>query len=264
MKNVSGITGKGHGSGSTAPVSAIPAATAPVVAFAGWSGSGKTTLIAKLIPAIKRIARESGKADFRIGVIKHDAHGICLTPAGSLKEKNVSRADEERIIAGLYTDTEGKDSLTFHKAGADSVALCGPEGMFLSAEDDKTLMRHIASHVQNKAAGPEGNRTENLPGPLDQALQVLQDMDFILVEGFKNGTLPQIGIARRENGKGLTAQPDRYMALVTDDPDIRENVQGVPAFGFGQTEELAEFIWHVFVGHCAGIKGKLSQEDRIV
>ena len=248
MKNVSGITGKGHGSGSTAPVSAIPAATAPVVVFAGWSGSGKTTLIAKLIPAIKRIARESGKADFRIGVIKHDAHGIRLTPVGS----------------SLYTDTEGKDSMTFRKAGADSVALCGPEGMFLSAEDDKTLMRHIASHVQNKAAGPEGNRTENFPGPLDQALQLLQDMDLILVEGFKNGTLPQIGIARRENGKGLTAQPDRYMALVTDDPDIRENVQGVPAFGFGQTEELAEFIWHVFVGHCAGIKGKLSQEDRIV
>ena len=236
MKNVSGITGKGHGSGSTAPVSAIPAATAPVVAFAGWSGSGKTTLIAKLIPSIKRIARESGKADFRIGVIKHDAHGIRLTPVGSL----------------LYTDTEGKDSMVFCKAGADKVALCGPEGIFLSAEDDNTLMRHIAGHAGHEDAGTEGNRTKNLPGSLDQALQLLQDMDLILVEGFKNGPLPQIGIARRENGKGLTARPDRYKAVVTDDPEIKMKVQDIPVFGFEKTEELAEFIRHVFIEPCAG------------
>ena len=254
MKNVSGITGKGHGSGSTAPVSAIPAATAPVVAFAGWSGSGKTTLIAKLIPAIKRIALESGKADFRIGVIKHDAHGIRLTPVGSLKEENESWADEKGIIAGLYTDTEGKDSMVFRKAGADRVALCGPEGIFLSAEDDKTWMRHIAGHAGHEDAGTEGNRTKNLAGPLDQALQLLQDMDLILVEGFKNGPLPQIGIARRENGKGLTARPDRYKAVVTDDPDIREDVQDVPVFGFDQTEELAECIRLVFIDPHAAAK----------
>ena len=63
----------------------------PVVSFVGRSNSGKTTLIVKVITELKR-------RGYRVGVIKHDAHGFEI-------------------------DHEGKDSWRHKKAGASTVAL---------------------------------------------------------------------------------------------------------------------------------------------
>ena len=62
---------------------------ANVVGFSAWSGAGKTTLLEKIIRNMK--ARGS-----RIGVIKHDVHGIDPVE-------------------------DGKDSERFRNAGADDL-----------------------------------------------------------------------------------------------------------------------------------------------
>lgn len=67
----------------------------PIVSIVGKSGSGKTTLLEKVISELKR-------RGYRVGVIKHDAHGFEI-------------------------DREGKDSWRHKKAGAVTVALSSPE-----------------------------------------------------------------------------------------------------------------------------------------
>jgi len=72
----------------------------PAFAICGYSGSGKTTLILELIRLL------SGRG-LRVGVVKHDAHG-------------------------LNVDREGKDSDRFFRAGAD-VTLQASDELFLRA-----------------------------------------------------------------------------------------------------------------------------------
>jgi molybdopterin-guanine dinucleotide biosynthesis protein B len=66
----------------------------PVVCIVGASDSGKTTFLEKLIPELVR-------RGYRIGTIKHDAHGFEM-------------------------DREGKDTWRHRKAGAQTIAISSP------------------------------------------------------------------------------------------------------------------------------------------
>ena len=152
----------------------------PVVAFAAWSGTGKTTILEQVIRYLK-------SQGLKLGVLKHDAHGIDV-------------------------DRPGKDSWRFTHAGADISMVIGPE----------------------KAAF-----TEQRTLSLQQALSQMHDVDLILVEGFKNEDLSQIGICREETGKGFTAPLERFCAIVTDSTQIHADV---PIFGLDDYKEISEFI----------------------
>lgn len=109
-------------------------------------------------------------------------------------------------------DREGKDSWRFTQAGAD-VSIISSAGKTMFVEQGELSFDQIAAMVH--------------------------DVDLILVEGYKQESLPQIGICRRDSGKGFPADLSRYAAVVTDtevgDADI-------PVFGFDDIEELTEFI----------------------
>ncbi len=109
-------------------------------------------------------------------------------------------------------DKEGKDSWRFTKAGAD-ISL-------------------ISS--KNKTAFIE-KRPSDLPG----LIELIHDVDIILVEGYKNEKLPQIGIARKATGKGFTAPIESFAALMTDIDDIECTL---PRFGLDDIEGLKGFI----------------------
>lgn len=90
----------------------------PAFGICGYSGSGKTTLILELV------RRLSGQG-LKVGVIKHDVHG-------------------------LDVDREGKDSDRFFKAGAD-VLMRGPEELFLRVHgsdeaDLETVLKLLSPH----------------------------------------------------------------------------------------------------------------------
>ena len=108
-------------------------------------------------------------------------------------------------------DHEGKDSWRFSKAGADITIISSAE---------KT------AYIEHRELS------------LEQLIDMVHDVDLILVEGYKNKNLPRIGIARKETGKGFTADPDSFIAVVTD-MDIETSV---PRFGLDEIEGIADFI----------------------
>jgi molybdopterin-guanine dinucleotide biosynthesis protein B len=71
----------------------------PVVSVVGKSGVGKTT-------ALERVIREIKRRGYRVGTVKHDAHGFDV-------------------------DKPGKDSWRHSQAGSDAVVISGPRKMAL-------------------------------------------------------------------------------------------------------------------------------------
>lgn len=78
-----------------------------VISVVGKSDSGKTTLIEKLVPELTR-------RGYRVGTIKHNAHGFDL-------------------------DHEGKDSRRHKQAGAEAVALSSPSGFAFIRDVEREL-----------------------------------------------------------------------------------------------------------------------------
>jgi len=78
-----------------------------VISVVGKSDSGKTTLIEKLVSELKR-------RGYRVGTIKHNAHGFDL-------------------------DHEGKDSRRHKQAGAEAVALSSPSGFAFIRDVEREL-----------------------------------------------------------------------------------------------------------------------------
>lgn len=79
----------------------------PVVCFVGKSGSGKTTFLEKVI-------RELVARGYRVGAIKHDAHGT-------------------------EVDQPGKDTYRLRQAGASRVILSSPQGFALFGTEELPL-----------------------------------------------------------------------------------------------------------------------------
>lgn len=150
-----------------------------------------------------------------------------------LKEKGLRLAVIKHDAHGIDVDREGKDSWRFTEAGAEMSIVSGPE---------KTAV------IEKREVG------------LEQLFTMVHDVDLILVEGYKNEPLSQIGICRKENGKGFTDALDRFEAVVTD-LEGSELVQAivsakeaaeaggrkvadknVPMCGFEDMKDLADYI----------------------
>ena len=108
-------------------------------------------------------------------------------------------------------DRPGKDSWRYTQAGA--------EVSLISSREQTAL-------VERRELG------------LEQVLSRVQDVDLILVEGWKDGPFPKIGLSRAATGKGLPGPAEHYMAVVTDE----EFPFPCPRFGFDDIEELGDFI----------------------
>ena len=152
----------------------------PVIGFSAYSGTGKTTVMEKVI----RLLTDRG---VRVGVIKHDCHGIDI-------------------------DRPGKDSYRHVQAGAAEVLLASPE---------KTVWM-----------GPGGDG-------LEMCLDRMENVDVVLVEGFKHGDIPRIGLCRKAAGKDFTEPVDHFIALVTDDETVSAPV---PRFALDDYSGIADFI----------------------
>lgn len=78
---------------------------------------------------------------------------------------------------------------------------------------------------------------------LDELLEMIHDVDLILVEGYKNCNLPQIGIARTQNKKGFAHELSRYIAIVSDTSTQTQ----IPHFALNDAEGVADFIEKTFL-----------------
>ena len=129
----------------------------------------------------------------------------------NLKSKGLRIAVLKHDVHGINVDHEGKDSYRFTEAGADMSIVCSPEKTACIEKRSLTL---------------------------EQVLERVQDVDLILVEGFKKEPLTQIGICRKANGKDFPEDLSRYIAVVTD-TDVECEI---PKFGFEDIEKITEFI----------------------
>lgn len=109
-------------------------------------------------------------------------------------------------------DHPGKDSYRHAQAGAQTVVI---------ASAKKTAVIQQAGST------------------LEQCVSRIQNVDVILVEGFKHAVLPRIGLCRKETGKGLPEPPENYIAVITDDQELQT---GVPRFSFDDAPGVADFI----------------------
>ena len=128
-----------------------------------------------------------------------------------LKRRGVRLAVIKHDGHQFEIDHEGKDSWRFTKAGADITMISSSE----------------------KTAYVEQGELS-----LEQLLNMVHGVDLILVEGYKNKNLPQIGIARAATGKGFPFEPEHFIALVTD----MEMDTDIPCFGMEDVTPIADFI----------------------
>jgi len=153
----------------------------PSIAIVGYHDSGKTTVLVNLI----RVLKERG---YRVAAVKHTDHGYDMGPPG-------------------------KDSSRHFAAGADKVAVAGPESFTVH---ERTAGALSLADVRARVSG----------------------VDLVLVEGFKREPGPKVGVFRAGYSGDLAAAVEGLIAAVGDCPPGL----GLPCFGFDQTGELADFI----------------------
>ena len=119
-------------------------------------------------------------------------------------------------------DYPGKDSYELRLAGASQMLVASRKRMAWVKESQ-----------------------ESRPEPvLEEALQILETehLDLVLVEGFKQATIPKIELHRPALGKPLmyTTMPG-IIAIATDSP-LADNNINLPLLNLNQPGEIAEFI----------------------
>lgn len=119
---------------------------------------------------------------------------------------------------GFEIDVPGKDSWRFAHAGARVTAIVGMEQYAV-----------VQKTKQKK--------------DLDEVIDVMEDIDIVLVEGFKLTGKPKIEVVRQEKGSHVVSSAEELVAVVTDVTDASFSV---PVFGLNDYESIADFIVNRF------------------
>ncbi|MRT43960.1 molybdopterin-guanine dinucleotide biosynthesis protein B [Enterobacteriaceae bacterium RIT702] len=114
-------------------------------------------------------------------------------------------------------DTPGKDSYLLRKAGADQVIVASNQRWALMVETlDKPLnLMQLASQMDSST------------------------LDLVLVEGFKDESVPKIALWRRGVKGKVEDLLDQYVIAVATDEDIELNL---PVLDINQPMQVADFI----------------------
>ncbi len=131
-------------------------------------------------------------------------------------------------------DQEGKDSYKLRKAGANQVLVGSKYRWALLADTLDSNELQLADHIRH----------------LHQ-----EELDLILVEGFKPATIPKIEIHRPSLGhKPFYPQDDSIVAIATD--TVLELATNLPVLDLNDPRVIAEFI----IKHC-GLEQKHRQSS---
>jgi molybdopterin-guanine dinucleotide biosynthesis protein MobB len=116
-------------------------------------------------------------------------------------------------------DKPGKDSYELRKAGANQVLIASEKRLALVTEYEQPVESDLVELV-NK---------------LD-----LENIDLVLVEGFKNKPFPKIEIHRAAAGNKLLFPEDDNVIAVASDESL--DTGGLPLLNLNETEEVAGYI----------------------
>ena len=175
----------------------------PIISVVGKSGVGKTTLLEKLIAELKR-------RGYRVGTIKHDAHGFEI-------------------------DKPGKDSWRHAQAGSDAVLISSPEKLALikrlngersldellayMGDVDLVLTEGYKSGDKPKIEVSRQARGQELLCHEEELLALVTDQPFDLdVPQFEHGDV--VGLADLIEKEHLMSFKKERVSLVVDGRDI--------------------------------------------
>lgn len=131
-----------------------------------------------------------------------------------LKSRGLRLAVIKHDAHDFEIDYEGKDSWRFSKAGADITLISSPVKTAIIEQRERSF---------------------------DENLSMIHDVDLIIVEGYKQESIPRIGILRKAAGKGLPGTINDYIAIITDDDTITQNIN-LPHFDLDDIVGLADYI----------------------
>ncbi|MGI6032234.1 MAG: molybdopterin-guanine dinucleotide biosynthesis protein B [Coriobacteriales bacterium] len=120
----------------------------------------------------------------------------------------------------VEVDTEGKDTWKYEHAGANPVILA----------TDKQYAVYVTT--------PERASREELVN------RIADEVEFIVVEGFRSEADGAIELSRKATGKGPKLTPEERIALITDDEELAASVraEGKPVFGLDDYEAVARYL----------------------
>jgi len=118
----------------------------------------------------------------------------------------------------IEVDRPGKDSYRLREAGCHEVLLLGST-------------RWALMHELRGADEP----------PLDYLLDRLQDVDLVLVEGFKHGDFPKLEVWRAEAGKPTLSPGWPGIRAIASDDRV-EAADGVALLPLSDTQAIADFV----------------------
>lgn len=119
-------------------------------------------------------------------------------------------------------DQRGKDSWRHQQAGADATVI--------SAPDQTALIK----------------KTDGQLPPEDIISSYLNDMDLILIEGFKHSSFPKIEVHRQAQRSELLCRGNIYDPHLIAVASDRSWDIDVPVFPLAATEKLSDFIINHF------------------
>lgn len=155
-----------------------------------------------MIPVVSLIGySNSGKTTVMVGLIR------------LLKARNFKVAAVKHAAHGYSPDPPGTDSWCYAAAGAEQVIIAGPKSLTLHEfyQEEKSLADIMAR---------------------------IQEVDIVLVEGFKREPGPKIEVYRHEYSPDRITTADHLLAIVSDVP-IAGNL---PRFSLERLDDLADFI----------------------
>jgi molybdopterin-guanine dinucleotide biosynthesis protein MobB len=120
-----------------------------------------------------------------------------------LKRRGYRIATVKHTAHPIAPNAPGKDSSRFAQAGADQVILAAPEIT------------------------------------LEEALAGVQDVDLVLVEGYKRADVPKIEVNRRARDAQLVCADDERLSAIVSD---RRFDADMPQFGLEDVAALADWI----------------------
>ena len=132
-------------------------------------------------------------------------------------------------------DHPGKDSYELRKAGAEQMLIASRQRM--------------AFIIEAHEPQPEPVLEEAL------ALLIPQQLDLVLVEGFKHAAIPKIELHRTVLGKPLFYPHDEQVIAIASDTPLPALPAALTALDINQPAQIAAFILHTFLPRQAQLRG---------
>lgn len=137
-----------------------------------------------------------------------------------LKKRKYKVATIKHDVHGFDIDKPGKDTWRHAQAGADTVTISSPNRIAMIKKVDEEWT-------------------------LNKLIELNDDVDLILTEGYKRSNKPKIEVFRSEMYNELLCSPEELVAIASD---IKHDIVGVPVCDINDASSLVDIIEEKILG----------------